>query len=73
MSGPALLMGIDVGTTRVKAVVVEMTGRVVASAWRATPWFTDLDGTSMNPGELGSLVSDVSAQAAAEGESATGG
>ena len=73
MSRPALLMGIDIGTTRVKAVVVDMTGRVVASAWRATPWFTDLDGTSMNPGELGSLVSDVSAQAAAEGESATGG
>ena len=45
MSGPALLMGLDVGTTRVKAVVVDMTGRVVASAWRATPWFTDLDGT----------------------------
>ncbi len=73
MNGPALLMGLDVGTTRVKAVVVDPTGRIVASAWRATPWFTDLHGTSMDPGALGLLVSDVSAEAAADAVSVTGG
>ncbi|MEO7745074.1 MAG: FGGY family carbohydrate kinase [Actinomycetota bacterium] len=66
-------MGLDVGTTRVKAVVVDPTGRIVASAWRDTPWFTDLHGTSMDPGALGVLVSDVSAEAAADAVSVTGG
>ena len=35
------LVGIDVGSTRVKAVMVDPTGTELASAADATPWVVD--------------------------------
>ncbi len=33
-----LVVGIDAGTTRVKALAVDLSGRVVAQAAEPTPW-----------------------------------
>ena len=73
MSSPVLLLGLDIGTTRIKAVVLDLAGHVVVSAWRGTPSRTDAEGTGMDATELRGLVLDVTGQAATDAVLATGG
>ena len=73
MTHSSLLLGLDVGTTRVKAVVFDLSGQVVASARRATCWSSDADGTAMDAVELRSLILDVAGEAATAAVSASGG
>jgi sugar (pentulose or hexulose) kinase len=52
MSRPATLVGIDVGSTRVKAVAVDLTGRELAAAAAETPWVVhghtiEMDATAL--------------------------
>lgn len=68
----ALAIGIDVGTTRVKAALVTADGqeRHVASA--STPWRTTADGTQIDVTELGDLALSLAGEAGDHAEE-TGG
>jgi sugar (pentulose or hexulose) kinase len=72
MSRP-LLLGLDIGTTRVKAVVVDEDGAEVAAADRTTPWHRTPDGgAELEAAVLTALVRDVAGRAAARAVGATG-
>ncbi len=58
------LIGVDVGTSRVKAVALDQAGSVVTSAELPTPWARDGDGTAMDPATLGDVVLAVVGEAA---------
>lgn len=58
-------VGLDVGTTRVKAVTFDATGAVVAHAERPTPWRRDDAGIEMDAVELADVVRAVVGEAAA--------
>ncbi len=73
MSRPELLLGLDLGTTRVKAVAVDLDGRMVAAAVQPTPWHADGVGVAMDARELRGLVLDVCARAAGDAADLTGG
>ena len=60
------LVGIDVGSTRVKAVMVDPTGTELASAADATPWVVDANAVEMDPDALIDVVRRVVAAAVAE-------
>jgi sugar (pentulose or hexulose) kinase len=69
VSGPRdnpYLIGLDVGTSRVKAVAFDRAGAVVTSAELPTPWQQDGGGTSMDAGELRDVVLTVVGRSAAE-------
>ena len=51
-----LLVGVDVGTTRVKAVLLDLAGHELASAAEPTPWLRLPDGSDLDPAELADLV-----------------
>jgi sugar (pentulose or hexulose) kinase len=73
MSRP-LLLGLDIGTTRVKAVVVDEGGAEVAAADRTTPWHrTPGGGAELDAGVLTGLVRDVAGRAAGRAVAVTGG
>jgi len=73
MSRP-LLLGLDIGTSRIKAVVVDESGAEVAAADRTTPWRRTPDGgAELDAGVLTSLVGDVAGRAAARAVAGTGG
>ena len=73
MSRP-LLLGLDIGTTRVKAVVVDERGAEVAAADRTTPWRRTPDGgAELEAGVLTTMVGDVAGRAAARAVAGTGG
>jgi sugar (pentulose or hexulose) kinase len=59
------LIGLDVGTTRVKAVAFDVTGAVAAEADRPTPWCTDSRGIEMDAAVLTDVVRSVAGEAAA--------
>ena len=46
-----LVVGIDAGTTRVKALAVDLSGRVVAQAAEPTPWVRSGAEAQMDPEE----------------------
>jgi sugar (pentulose or hexulose) kinase len=54
--GRDLLVGVDVGTTRVKAVLVDTAGRELADAAEPTPWQRGPQGSELDPGILAELV-----------------
>ena len=60
------LVGIDVGSTRVKAVMVDPTGTELAAAADATPWVVDANAVEMDPDALIDVVRRVVATAVAE-------
>jgi len=48
----ALLIGLDVGTTAVKAAALDASGREIAQGRAPTPWRTVPTGAELDPGEL---------------------
>lgn len=54
-----LVVGIDAGTTRVKALAVDLGGRVVAEAATPTPWSRSGAEAQMDPDELIEAVGTV--------------
>ena len=58
-----LLLGIDVGTTFCKAVVVGPDGREIAHARQRTPWFRVATGQEMDPAAVLATTLDVAAAA----------
>jgi len=57
------LIGMDVGTTRVKAVAFDAEGVVLAVADHPTPWHHTPDGVEMDPADLEVAVCDVLSRA----------
>jgi sugar (pentulose or hexulose) kinase len=67
----AVLLGLDVGTTAVKAAVIDAQGREVSHGRARTPWQTVPTGAELDPEELLDAVEAASAAAldgAPEGE-----
>ena len=56
-------MGVDVGSTRVKAVVVDLSGTELAAAAEATPWVVDGHAVEMDAMALAETVRTVIAAA----------
>lgn len=54
-----LVVGIDAGTTRVKALAVDLAGAVIAEAALPTPWQRSGAEAQMDPDELIDVVSNV--------------
>jgi sugar (pentulose or hexulose) kinase len=59
MSTGGHLVGLDVGTTRVKAVAFDLDGALVALAERPTPWLPESAGLEMDPRGLADTVRSV--------------
>jgi sugar (pentulose or hexulose) kinase len=59
VSGAEVLMGVDVGTTRVKAVVVDLDGAELAAAAAGTPWIVDGSSVEMDALVLADTVRSV--------------
>jgi sugar (pentulose or hexulose) kinase len=59
-----LLIGVDVGTSRVKAIAVDERGDVRGDAERQTPWRHDRGRTEVDPAALADLARIVAAEAA---------
>ena len=58
-----LLVGVDLGTSRIRALLVDPEGRVLAEAARPTPWFAPLPGRfSYDPETLWSTAAAVLAE-----------
>ena len=58
MTAPALV-GLDVGTTRVKAVAYTPDGAPLAVAERATPWLRSPEGVEMDADEVLSILEEL--------------
>jgi sugar (pentulose or hexulose) kinase len=77
MTRTEVVVGIDMGTTRVKAIAVDLTGAVRGEAEQRTPWRHDGAQAEVDPIELSTLGQAVAAAAvstvelASEGVSAT--
>jgi sugar (pentulose or hexulose) kinase len=54
-----LLIGVDIGSTRVKAVVVDVVGTELAAATEATPWTVDGNSVEMDADALMGVVRAV--------------
>jgi sugar (pentulose or hexulose) kinase len=67
---PVLLLGLDVGTTAIKAAVIDADGREVAHGRARTPWREVPTGAEMDPDAL--LTSALEAAAAALDEAPEG-
>lgn len=65
MSGE-LVIGIDAGTTRIKALAVNLSGRILAQAAEPTPWVRSGAEAQMDPDELVAVVGRVLAQLVTE-------
>lgn len=59
-----VLVGVDVGTTSIKALAVTAGGEVLASASRPTPWRHAGPNADADPGELAAVAIGVCAEAA---------
>lgn len=66
MTATGVLVGLDVGTTRLKAVVVDLDGDEVATAAVLTPWIVNGAAVEMDPRALVSLAVDVVVAALAD-------
>ncbi|MEV5409359.1 FGGY family carbohydrate kinase [Thermopolyspora sp. NPDC052614] len=60
-----LFVGVDVGTTRIKAVAVDTAGKELQCAERPTPWRHDDYHAETDPARLAELAGAVAAEAAA--------
>ena len=61
-----LVIGIDAGTTRIKALAVDLSGRILAQAAEPTPWVRSGAEAQMDPDELVAVVGRVLAQLVTE-------
>ena len=59
-----VVVGIDVGTTRVKALAVDRDGAIRATAERPTPWRHDAGRADLDPMALAQLSQTVASEAA---------
>ena len=59
------LIGLDLGTTRVKALLVGLDGRELGQAERPTRWEVDDDGTRADPLQLAAAGVDVTVEVSA--------
>lgn len=66
------LIGLDVGTTRVKGLLVTASGEVRAEAARPTPWVHNGAEADMDAHELIAVVRDVITELAARGDQVSG-
>ena len=64
--GADILVGVDVGTTSVKAVAVSLDGMVIASASRPTPWRRDGAHADIDPRTLADVTVAVCAEVAGD-------
>jgi sugar (pentulose or hexulose) kinase len=62
MSRTDAVLGLDVGTTRIKGLLLGLDGVTLAEADRPTPWVTDAAGTHADPAALAETARDVVAQ-----------
>ena len=62
--GQEVLVGVDVGTTSIKALAVTPEGRILSLASRETPWRHHGPLADADPRELASVVTAVCAEAA---------
>jgi len=68
-----LFAGVDIGTSRIKALAVDEAGRELGVAERPTPWRRAEDGrTEIDPARFPELAAAVAAEAAAAAGDATG-
>jgi sugar (pentulose or hexulose) kinase len=63
MTRTEVVVGVDMGTTRVKALAVDLTGAVRGEAERRTPWRHDGGRAEVDPIELSTLGQAVAASA----------
>jgi sugar (pentulose or hexulose) kinase len=61
-----LLIGLDIGTSRVKALAMTVDGDIVVEVARPTPWRHAPEGAEMDAVQLGRLVVDVTGRAATD-------
>jgi sugar (pentulose or hexulose) kinase len=61
-----LVIGIDAGTTRIKALAVDLSGRILAQAAEPTPWVRSGAEAQMDPDELVAVVGRVLEQLVTE-------
>jgi sugar (pentulose or hexulose) kinase len=77
MSSPArarpILIGLDIGTARIKALGVGLAGEQLAEVERPTPWRTDGVQAEMDPRELADLIVQTVIAVALEAAQAGGG
>ena len=74
MSSPLpILIGLDVGTTRVKAVAVGLEGDELAYVHHATPWVQHGREIEMDPDELANVIRAVVSEAAGSAASESSG
>ena len=71
--GADILVGVDVGTTSVKAVAVSLDGRVIASASQPTPWRRDGAHADIDPRTLADVTIGVCAEVAGDERMASAG
>jgi sugar (pentulose or hexulose) kinase len=64
MTRTEVVVGVDMGTTRVKAIAVDLTGAVRGEAERRTPWRHDGGRAEVDPIALSTLGQAVAAEAA---------
>lgn len=64
MTGSGVVVGVDIGTTRVKALAVDLTGAVRGEAERRTPWHHDGQRVEADPVALSTLGLTVAAEVA---------
>lgn len=67
-----LLLGIDVGTTYCKALVLDAGGEELAEARRRTPWVSVPTGAELDPRAIASTALAVAAEALAEAPAGAG-
>jgi sugar (pentulose or hexulose) kinase len=72
MTRPRVVVGVDMGTTRVKAIALDLTGAVRGEAERRTPWRRDGGRAEVDPIALSTLGQTVAAEAASTVEPAGG-
>jgi sugar (pentulose or hexulose) kinase len=70
MTRAGVVVGVDMGTTRVKALAVDLTGAVRGEAERRTPWRHDGVRAEVDPIALSTLGQTVAAEAASTVEGA---
>ncbi|MBF6605569.1 MAG: hypothetical protein IVW53_08330 [Chloroflexi bacterium] len=63
VGGDGLLVGVDVGTTRVKAIAVDLEGVVRAEAQHPMPWQHDGNRAWIDPSAIAQLAITVAAEA----------
>jgi sugar (pentulose or hexulose) kinase len=70
MNRAEAVVGLDVGTTRIKGLLIGLDGVLLAEADRPTPWVEDADGTHADAAALAAAAREVVARVAEASEAA---